>query len=363
MGVEVELYGDLDRGVVDYVLVRKGSGCIMVTSSHSRVAMGVDPPVQDPRMIVVLYGLRRPPTQFIKFDRIELERRLVIDDPWFGVVVHQVVREGDMYVVWDGGERLWVYDVFDAKYDKHMLLQIIGRWYMQSVEVIVHNAKYSIVDIKYYAIDVDSIYGVPRSEYYVEDVRIEEVRFGNEVRKVKRVLLEPVRSFDEAVGKVVKYERCDSGTKLRRLDYLSLRNVYNSLRFVKRHLMYRSLSREEEWWFAKKIVRMINGFEYAMERGLEIPSGLRRFFEAYRDEGIGALLDRLKEWLGIDEGCWRRIVKKLVLAFGVRSVYLEYKYRLKKVPRGVVIEGVNDSRSRSIDSYIPAVNNRVKGGV
>ena len=127
-GFNVEVYGDLNRNVVDYVLVDKGNGKIMLVSPHSRVGFGVNPPVENPRVIVLLPDIRRPAREYVKLSR-DVYGRLIYRGPDLGLMNFSVVREGDVYYVAVNDGRhtlLFVYDKFDAKYDRHMLIQIIG---------------------------------------------------------------------------------------------------------------------------------------------------------------------------------------------------------------------------------------------
>ena len=81
---------------------------------------------------------------------------------------------------------------------------------------------------------------------------------------------------------------------------------------------------------------------------------MKRFYEVYKDEGIGAMLEKLREWIGIDECEWRDIVRKLVLVYNIKSVYLEYKYGLRRIPRNVIVREINDNHAvRDLSEYIP----------
>ena len=168
--VKVKKYGDLDRGIVDYAIVEKENGMILLVSPHSRVAMGIDPPIQDPRLIIVLFGLRRPVREYIKLDLNVLLGLYYRDE--LGIADFRIVRDdsGVYYVADSDGKhtRIWLYDVFDYKYDKHLLLQVIGRWYMQSVGIILYNAKYSLTDVRYYAINYSILFDIPKYPFYVE---------------------------------------------------------------------------------------------------------------------------------------------------------------------------------------------------
>ena len=153
---------------------------------------------------------------------------------------------------------------------------------------------------------------------------------------------------------MVEIEKTNTVDKVRRLGYLSLKNIYNSLRYVKKQIKYRSLSREEEWWLARKLARLVGGFDYAYDNGLEVPVGLKKFYEIYRNNGVAAMLEKIKEWLGISGELWRYIVRKLVVVYNLKLGILEYKYGLRKIPKNVIIKGVNDRCCEySIEKFIP----------
>jgi len=338
-GYKVEVHGDERRGVVDYVLVKKGDGnVLMLVSPHSRVAVGVDPPVLDPRVLVVLYGMRRRAREYVKMYAGSLDG-LVSE---FADV--RIYREGDVYYVYGGRDvkydYLLVYDAFDAKFDKHMLVQVIGRWYMRNVGFVVYNGKYDLFDIKYYAVD-DGVFEMPDGEFYVERGT---VGFG----LLTKVVVEPAKSFDEAVSKVVSLG-CDNAVdaeKVVRGDYFRLRSVYNSLRFIRVQLRYRRLGDRDLWLLARKLAVMVNAFTYADKNGLDVLDGLKRFYRVFKGGGVDEMLEAVKSSLGIGDDDWGRVVRRLAVC-GVRSLFLEYKYKLRKVPKGVVIVGVNDWRNRA----------------
>jgi len=343
MGYKVEYHGDLGRGVVDYVIVEKpDGGKVMLVSPHSRVAVGVDPPVVDPRVIVVLYGIRRPAREYIKTNVGGLSGLVV---RYFDIVLDfRKYNDGETYYVYAGSDGkydyLLVYDVFDFKIDIHMLLQVIGRWYMQDVEFIVFNRKYGIPDIKYYYIDL-GIFEVPRGRFYVE-------KGYKSIGLLQKPIFEGVKTFDEAVERVIDAYRLRGvdTEKVLRNEYYGLRSVYNTLRYIRIQMRYRKLEDEDLWLLSRKLASMINGFAYAEKNGLEVPDGLKRFYYAFRKDGADIMLEEVKAWLGIGEDEWRVVVRRLVLYYGVRSLFLEFKYGLREIPRNTIIEGVNDWRYR-----------------
>lgn len=164
--------------------------------------------------------------------------------------------------------------------------------------------------------------------------------------------------FREAALCVVEFRRSDTAEKIMKLDYLSLKNVYNSLRYVKKQLKYRSLRIEEEWWIAKKLARLVGGFDYAYDNGLEVPAGLKKFYEIYRNNGIVAMLEKIREWLGINGELWRYIIRKLVMVYNLKLGILEYKYGLRRNPKNIIIKGVNDRCCEySIEKFMPMRTN------
>jgi len=345
--LKIEVYGDLERGVIDYIIVNKNNGKILLVSPHSRVAMGVDPPIENPKMLIILFGLRRPAVEYIKLDSIVYDKLYYVDSE-LGLMDLRVYSENNLYYVARADTKhtyLYIYDVFDVKYDLHMLLQIIGRWYMHDVELMVYNAKYNIHSIEYYIFDAEVLYNLPKSKYYVQV----STKHGE---NITWRIVKPVSSFGDAVNEIIKYEKHDSAIKIMKRDYYSLKNVYNSLRYIRKQLKYRRIDKDEEWWIAKKIAKMISGFEYAHKNNLEVPSGIKTFYQIYISEGAGELIEYIRKYLNVDRKTWRRIVMKLVYAYSIKSMYLMYSYRLVKIPRDVVIEGINDANVDSIDKYV-----------
>jgi len=222
---------------------------------------------------------------------------------------------------------------------------------MQNVEFIVHNAKYVLADVKYYLVDL-GVFDIPYAPFYVERDTVKE-------SVSRKIVVEPTKNFDEAVGKVIGYggyeKRSVSGDKILRRDYLRLRNVYSSLRYIRKQTKYRRLHDGDLWLLVKKIAIMLNGFEYAEKNGLDVPDGLKRFYEVYKSKGIGEMLERVREHLGIEDVAWKFVVRRLVLVYNIRSVWLEYKYGLKKIPKRTIIAGINDRSSvmRDLFEYIP----------
>jgi len=344
MGYKVEYHGDLERGVVDYIIVEKpDGGKIMLVSPHSRVSMGVDPPLENPRVIVILYGIRRPAREYVKMYAGSLSGLVV--QKLDLVLDYRKYSDGETYYVYVGSDAkydyLLVYDIFDFKIDSHMLLQVIGRWYMQDIEFVVFNRKYNIADIKYYYIDF-GFFDVPRGKFYIE-------KGYEKIGSLWKPIFEGVKSFDEAVERVVgaTWRYGVDAEKVLRSEYYRLRSVYNSLRYIRVQLRYRRLDDRDLWLLTRKLASMINGFEYAERNCLDVPDGLKRFYYVFRDEGVGEMLERVKSWLNIADDDWSYVVRRLILHYGVRSLFLEFKYGLRKIPKGVIIRGINDWRDRA----------------
>lgn len=362
-GLEVGVYGDLDRGVVDYLIVdKRNGGKILVTSPWSRVSMGVDPPVENPTSVYIVYGLRRPSYQYIKFRRGTLH--LVVTGP-FGVLDFSKYRGygDDVYYVYAGSDSrfdyLKVYDVFDYKFDVHMLVQVIGRWFMQSLGVIFFNRKYK-PSVKYIIFDFE-VHNVPVSPFYavidesVDKKRIEDL--GYRVYDDGRYGYIPLKNFNEGLDFIMKYFGVSlEGSERRvarrymRLSYLTLRGIYNSLRYIKKQVRFRQLHDGDIDLIVRKIVMMVNGFRYAEEEGLDVPDGLKKLYRVYWERGVGGILEWLKEWWGIDDDTMKRIVERVMKIYNIYCGILEYKYGLRPIDRKMIIVGVNDKK-RDLSSY------------
>lgn len=131
----VEVVGDLDRRVVDYVVVR-GDGEVYLMY-HGRISMGVDPPVLEVDRVYVVGGVRRPERWRVPVGAVDVlymvrERfldiygwyRKAFKRKGFSLLLRDEFRPGSVRVYRD---RLEVYDVWDYWYDAHILRQVIGR--------------------------------------------------------------------------------------------------------------------------------------------------------------------------------------------------------------------------------------------
>jgi len=212
---------------------------------------------------------------------------------------------------------------------------------MQNVEFVVFNAKYNVVNMRYYFIDL-GIFDVPSGCFYIHRGFISYGSF-------RKPILEPVKTFDDAVSRVINIYRLRSvdSEKILKSEYYKLKSVYNSLRYFRIQLKYRRIDDRELWLLSKKLVSMINGFIYVEKNGLDVPDGLKRFYYVFRKDGVGIMLEEVKTWLGIGEDDWMRVVRKLIFVYSIRSPFLEFRYGLRKISKNVVIKGINDWKYKS----------------
>ncbi|RLG75780.1 MAG: hypothetical protein DRO12_05115 [Thermoprotei archaeon] len=147
LGNRVELAGDPERGVYDYAIVRKGNGgSILLTYAHGRISMGVDSPLGGADRIWVVYGVRRPPEEYVKVSLSNLARRIPrLSDTVASVRLFGRVRQGEAggngYIVLEE-DKIWVYTGWDYRYDIHILVQVLGRWFLLPLRVVHVNHKY-----------------------------------------------------------------------------------------------------------------------------------------------------------------------------------------------------------------------------
>ncbi|MEM4675811.1 MAG: hypothetical protein QXM12_05920, partial [Nitrososphaerota archaeon] len=148
--VSFEIVGDLDRGVIDYVVVKKpyNKGYLYLMYPHGRCSMGVDPPVAEVDRVYIVGGVRRPPPTIAPVDVPKLAR-LMVD---CSLLVYTANGRG---VLLRGGELsslgftllhngyIEVYDNWDFLYDAHVLRQVLGRWFFADVKDIFFAGKFA----------------------------------------------------------------------------------------------------------------------------------------------------------------------------------------------------------------------------
>jgi len=353
-GLDVRAHGDLERGVVDYVIARKRDGSsLMLVSPHSRAGMGVDPPVEDPVAVFVLYGLREPARELIKLKYSGLGKRLVSE--FFDLRIYRG-EYGNAYYVYAGSdgshEYLLIYDSFNDKYDKHLLLQIVGRWYMQNVQYIFYNSKYDIVG-RYFLPDV-GLWSLPKGNYYV-------LKGVDRSGGFPRPILEGFASFGDAVARVLGLKRpsymvvtdtsvyrdpnyyekiLESAAEMLGLtllvnidkvlerEYRGLSSAYNCILRARREII---AGRGDVYKLSRYLIRVVNGFVYADATSSKVPAGLVRFYVAYKNFGIRVMLEEFRGWINAPAEIWNKVARYVLsvsVLSGVAGLVLKYKLRL-----------------------------------
>jgi len=353
-GLDVRVYGDLDRQVIDYVIVKKkDGGSLLLVSPHSRASMGVDPPVEDVVAIFILYGLREPARELIKLKYCQLGERLIGE--FYDLRIHRS-DNGNVYYVYAGSdgiyEYLLIYDSFNDKYDKHLLVQIIGRWYMQNVQYIFYNGKYDVLT-RYFLPDV-GLWSLPEGNYYV-------LKGVDRSGGFSRPILEGFASFGDAVARVLGLKRpsymvvtdtsvyrdpnyyeklLESAAEMLGLtllvnidkvlerEYRGLSSAYNCILRARREI---SAGRGDAYRLSRYLIRVVNGFVYADATGSKVPAGLVRFYVAYKNFGIRVMLEEFRGWINAPAEIWNKVARYVLsvsVLSGVAGLVLKYKLRL-----------------------------------
>ena len=311
------LYGGED-GVIDYVVVERPNGTmIFLLHSHGRSSMGIDPPLRDEiETVVVALGVRGYPRLCVPVPSVF---RGVVRD---GMVISGAEGVGGLgvpgtYAVVQGG-LMWVYDVFQVKYDVHLLVQVIGRFFLsRSMKYVVLNPRFMLGDLKFFFVvdgqrDLGAVGRVYKVKWVGEDGR-EYSEF--EVYR-QQIGWWEIRPVAEEVRITWFVEGGDVGVdyrKFMRSMYNRLRNVYGSLRYCRRQLRYGN--QPNKWWLAEKLLYLASGFEYARLEGAPVPHGLKRMFRVYASEGLRGLLAfvRGRYLSNLDPETWDFIRRRLRL--------------------------------------------------
>jgi len=136
----VRVYGDVERGVIDWVEVIKDNGVdrVYLVYPHGRIAMGVEPPVTSVRSINFVHGVRRPATEYVIVGRVP---SLLLQEMLRQVESVKLTLESipGAYVIAErekGLVKLRLYTKWDYRYDIHCAAQILGRWFLLDVELV-----------------------------------------------------------------------------------------------------------------------------------------------------------------------------------------------------------------------------------
>ena len=299
--------------IIDYIVVhRPNNSIILLFHPHGRTAMGVDPPYKDRiESVVIALGVRSYPRFIVPVPRVfrgvtkVLEGKSVSTDDLLGM--YCVVRNGFLYV----------YDVFSLKYDLHLMVQVIGRFFLsKSMKFVLLNPRYGIKEIKFFVL----VHYIDVSKFGSVVGRIFKVSYmdkeGNEYSEYRLRLMKKTwndvrtKLYEINIEKFVKTDHNSYVLDFRKTRfnmYNRLRNVYNSLRYVKKQLRYGR--QPDKWWLVKKMVYLINGFEYAKWEKLSVPIGLKRVFEKYVNCGLEEMLRYIynRYLQGIDKEIWEFI--------------------------------------------------------
>ena len=136
----VRVYGDVERGVIDWVEVFKDNGVdkVYLVYPHGRIAMGVEPPVASVRSINFAHGVKRPATEYVVVRRLPntfLQEMLRLAES----VRLALESIPGAYVNAERGKgvvKLRLYTKWDYRYDIHCAAQILGRWFLLNVEIV-----------------------------------------------------------------------------------------------------------------------------------------------------------------------------------------------------------------------------------
>jgi len=315
LGWKIEYGKDSENpNIVDYVVVhRPNNSIILLFHPHGRTSMGVDPPYRDRiESVIVALGLRGYPRYVVTVPSVfrvigrEFDGKSVGTDDLPGV--YSVIKSGFLYV----------YDVFSLKYDLHLMVQIIGRFFLsRSMKFVLLNPRYGIRDIKFFVLvhylDSDKYGNLVGRVYRVSYVD----KYGREYNEFQlrmagmRWLDVKMKLYEINIDRFTRSNSNGYVVNLRNVRYIMynmLRCVYNSLRYVRKQLKHNN--QPDRWWFVKKFVYLINGFEYARLNNMSVPSGLKKCFRIYCNEGLLSLLEYVynKYLQGVDPKVWKFIM-------------------------------------------------------
>ena len=322
---------------------------ILLMNIHGRMSMGIDPPILDVDNIVLLAGLRSRLRKCLPIPGRPgrfLRATLAAGKP---VIWYDFEGLDPEIVVIDNGKCVRVYDYYDFNRDLHDFEQVIGRWMrVRKRIVIVASSKYYEYLLKsiYYATrgmvegllmktnrtasdkvrrDLDAMVEEDRenvmkllreSKENMKDIAMSnrgyvlfenrELRYrvqriyGKRVairnRRVTITIPRGYNKLDEIVRDLIDPEWLEKRIQeIMYKKYRSLNNYYSALRFVKKQLKYKNLPRHRLGMIPRIIRGIIRGFEYAAEHGKEVPTGLRKLFRTYIEEGPRAVAERLAE--------------------------------------------------------------------
>lgn len=158
-GVVREVVGDAKRKVLDYVVLEKPNrnGFVYLMYPHGRCSMGVDPPVLEVDRIWVIGGVRRPPPSIVPIGMQDLVSEL--KDYYNDEVLREMVRMSKYGIRLRQIEGLTrgfcvlhsqiteVYDNWDWLYDVHILRQVVGRWFLSDVKMVIYLASFTTYSV------------------------------------------------------------------------------------------------------------------------------------------------------------------------------------------------------------------------
>gem|GEM_PF-3677584 len=136
----IRMYGDVERGIIDWVEVIKDN-CVdrvYLVYPHGRISIGVEPPIASVRSTNFVHGVRRPATEYVVVGRVP---STFLQDMLRHVKSMKLVLESipGAYVIVERGKglvKLRLYTKWDYRYDIHCAAQILGRWFLLYVEIV-----------------------------------------------------------------------------------------------------------------------------------------------------------------------------------------------------------------------------------
>ena len=234
---KVEVYGDIERGVVDYVVLKKdGKTTILLAYVHGRLGFGINLPIEKVDYIFVLAGVKRHiggllyiplRLDIIKSKQVDwMVARRLMSLRFRGKSVRVGGEFGHTYTLLRvvGREiRLYVYDIWESLYDIHVALQIVGRAYLIPFKRLVLRWGYLAIVLSSHMFDIDAMcYLSADDEYYkFEDIETGEIIYPESPEELLGDSFLPINI--EMYYKTRKFELRRIEKKLRKMNgYLDL---------------------------------------------------------------------------------------------------------------------------------------------
>ena len=230
---KVEVYGDVEKGVIDYVVLRRDNKTtILLAYVHGRLGFGVSLPndIKKVDYIFLLAGVKRYIGGLLYIPlKLDIVKRKQVD--W--VLVKKLMRWGlEERGIRSGGEfghtyallrvvgkeiRLYVYDIWESLYDIHVALQIVGRAYLMPFKMLVLRWDYLAMVLSSYMFDITtSCYSNMEDELYeFENIETGETIYPESPREILGESSLPIDMETYYETRRVEFERIEK--KLRKM--------------------------------------------------------------------------------------------------------------------------------------------------